>query len=134
MKQEIENHIGDWIREFHDTMEDSRMYPGNDSGITPDGLKIIFDGFGYNEDTDEDDNENELSFALFVHKTSLCGTFPAHNVTPFGLIHRSDEEVCFYIWYNPVEDSISIIEPDDDGDFTVDMAYKILEDIIKKDA
>jgi hypothetical protein len=34
-----------WVRQFISTMDEGILYPGNDSGDTPFGVKIIFDGY-----------------------------------------------------------------------------------------
>lgn len=63
-------------------------------------MKIIFDGYGETEDGEEDLNSE--SYAVFIHKFSVSKdfAFPEHDVTPWGLVHRSDEELCLYAWYN----------------------------------
>ena len=76
--------IEDWVREFICTMdEDDDLYPGNSSGDAPDGVKIIFDGFGDLEvDNGVDEyqyteggNRNMKSFAvlmaLFLSSSSM---------------------------------------------------------------
>ena len=89
--------IEGWVRDFMATMDDDVDFgegrPGDDSGVAPAGVKIIFDGYGYNEETDIEDDTNQLSFAVFVHKTSLTEDFPEHEQTPWALIHRPKEEV-----------------------------------------
>ena len=59
-----------WLRDFIDSMDQDGLRPGNRSGDAPPGVKIIFDGFGYNEETNTEDDENTLTFAVFVHR---CG-------------------------------------------------------------
>ena len=95
--------IEGWVREFISTMdEDEDLYPGNDSGDAPFGVKIIFDGFGDLETEDENGeyvyeeggNKAMKSFAVFVHKNSLTEDFSPHEQTPWALIHRPKEEVC----------------------------------------
>ena len=70
-------------------------------------VKIIFDGYGYNEETDEQDNTNLESYAIFIHKDALQPDFefPPHDLTPFCLIHRPNEEECIYAWYDVLNDS-----------------------------
>ena len=75
-------------------------------------VKIIFDGYGYNEETDEQDDKNMESYAIFIHKDALKEgfEFPPHELTPWALIHRPKEEVCIYAWYD-VENDIWDILP-----------------------
>lgn len=42
-----------WVREFISTMDEGELRPGNQSGVEPLGVKIIFDGYGDLE-TDEE--------------------------------------------------------------------------------
>jgi hypothetical protein len=124
-----------WVREFVCTMDEGDdLEPGNDSGDAPFGVKIIFDGYGYDEETnDEQGNKNMMSFAVFVHKDSLTEEFPPHELTPWALIHRPKEEVCIWVWYDVEEDSFDIIPFEDnnstelDHDFLVDLIFKIQE-------
>jgi hypothetical protein len=70
-------------------------------------VKIIFDGYGYSEETDEQDDKNLESYAIFIHKDSLTENFdfPEHDLTPWCLIHRPKEEVCIYAWHDVAEDT-----------------------------
>ena len=116
--------IEGWVREFISTMDDDEhLYPGNDSGDTPFGVKIIFDGFGDLE-TDEEyiegGNKSLKSFAVFVHKNSLTEEFPPHELTPWALIHRPKEEVCIYVWYDENEDSVEVIPFEDNNSTELD--------------
>jgi hypothetical protein len=126
--------IEGWVRTFISTMDDGWLEPGDESGVAPDGVKIIFDGYGYDELTDEENaDENMMSFAVFVHKNSLTEDFPAHDLTPWALIHRPKEEVCIYAWYDVENDEVDIIPFEDnhstelDVDFVTDLIYKIEE-------
>lgn len=129
MARDYEEVIEDWVREFISTMDEDMLEPGDRSGEEPPGVKIIFDGYGYNEETDEQDNTDVLSFAVFVHKDSLKGEFPEHTFTPWALIHRPDEEVCIWVWYDANEDSIEVL-PFEDGDTRMD--HDLIYDIIEK--
>ncbi len=134
--------IEGWVREFISTMDDGDdIYPGNDSGEAPFGVKIIFDGFGDLESEDENGeytyeeggNKDIMSFAVFVHKDSLTKEFPEHEQTPWALIHRPKEECCIWVWYDANEDSIDVIPFEDnnstelDHDFVTDLIFKIQE-------
>ena len=100
--------IESWVWLFIDTMENGSLRPGNDSGIAPKGIKIIFDGYGEKEDGSE--NINILTFAIFVHKDSLKKIFPPHETHPLAIIHRPKEEVCFWAFYDLDLDSVDINE------------------------
>jgi hypothetical protein len=130
-----------WIRDFINTMDedDDSLYPGNDSGYKPNGVKIIFDGFGILEYEDENGNyvceengdKNIMSFAVFVHKNSLTEEFPPHEITPWALIHRPKEECCIYAWFNRDDDVVDIIPFEDnnstelDTKFVTDLIFEI---------
>jgi hypothetical protein len=124
--------IEEWVRFFMDTMEDDEhLYPGNDSGDAPSGVKIIFDGFGDLEtETEyiEAGNKSMKSFAVFVHKNSLTEEFPPHEITPWALIHRPKEEVCIYVWYDADNDSVDVIPFEENNSTELD--YKFVTDLI----
>lgn len=124
--------VEEWVREFICTMdEDDDLYPGNDSGDAPDGVKIIFDGFGDLEDEDENGEyryteggrRNMKSFAVFVHKDSLTEEFPPHELTPWALIHRPKEEVCIYVWYDEENDDVDVIPFEDNHSTELDPEF-----------
>ena len=60
--------IEEWVRNFIKSMNsdilDGYAHKGENIGHVPKGIKIIFDGYGYNEDTDEQDDINMLSLSL----------------------------------------------------------------------
>jgi hypothetical protein len=132
--------IKGWVREFISTMdEDKDLYPGNDSGDAPFGVKIIFDGFGDLETEDENGeyvyeesgNKTMKSFAVFVHKNSLTEEFSPHDITPWALIHRPKEECCIWVWYDENTDDIEVIPFEDnnstelDHDFIANLIFAI---------
>jgi hypothetical protein len=90
---------------------------GRDISDIP-GVKIIFDGHGDLEDEDENGeyrytergNKNMESYAVFIHRRSgePDFVFPEHELTPWALIHRPQEEVCVYAWYDVENDDWSI--------------------------
>ena len=83
---------------------------GEDISDLPE-VKIIFDGYGYDEENDvEGGNKNMESYAIFIHKDAAHPDFmfPQHEFTPWGLVHRPDEEVCIYAWYDVENDEWSI--------------------------
>ena len=95
-------------------------------------VKIIFDGYGYNEETNEDDNKNMESFAIFIHKDALAEgfVFPEHDMTPWALIHRPKEEVCVYAWHDVEKDEWEILDLEDrlrDTELNVEQVMEIME-------
>ena len=122
--------VEDWVREYICTMDEGILRPGDQSGVEPLGVKIIFDGYGYNEETNEEDNENIMSFAVFVHKDSLNGEeFPEHEQTPWALIHRPKDEVCIWVWYTVDTDEIEVV-PFEDGSTELD--HELIYELIDK--
>ena len=123
-----------WLRDFIDSMDSDGLRPGNRSGDEPPGVKIIFDGFGYNEETNAEDDQNTLTFAVFIHKDSLSGQFPEHEETPFALVHRPKEEVCIYATYDVQEDSVSVLpfEESESSELDPKFVYKLIGDIYKE--
>ena len=127
--------IESWVRDFIATMNDGVLEPGDDSGDKPKGVKIIFDGYGYNEETDEEDDLDVMSFAVFVHKNSLTEEFPEHEQTPWALIHRPKEEVCIWCWYDANTDRADIIPFEDNNSTELDhkMVSKLIFEIHKRE-
>jgi hypothetical protein len=131
-EREYSEIVEEWVREFICTMdEDDDLYPGNNSGDTPAGVKIIFDGFGDLEvDNGVDEyqyteggNRNMKSFAVFIHKDSLTEEFPPHELTPWALIHRPKEEVCIYVWYDEENDDVDVIPFEDNNSTELDPEF-----------
>jgi len=131
-EREYSEIVEEWVREFICTMdEDDDLYPGNNSGDTPAGVKIIFDGFGDLEvDNGVDEyqyteggNRNMKSFAVFIHKNSLTKEFPPHELTPWALIHRPKEEVCIYVWYDEENDDVDVIPFEDNNSTELDHEF-----------
>jgi hypothetical protein len=94
-------------------------------------VKIIFDGYGYNEETNEEDDKNTESYAIFIHKDAVNEDFefPEHEMTPWALIHRPKEEVCLYAWYDVSNGSWDILPVEDRLD-DVDMTEEQLMNIL----
>jgi hypothetical protein len=102
-----------------DTMwrDEEDLEIGRDISDIP-AVKIIFDGYGDLEDEDENGeyryteggNKNMESYALFIHRDSAKPdfVFPEHELSPWCLIHRPEEEVCIHIWYDVENDEWSI--------------------------
>ena len=129
--------IEHWVREFICTMDEGRLHPGDDSGDAPFGVKIIFDGYGYDEETNEENaDENMMSFAVFVHKDSLLEEFPEHEFAPWALIHRPKEEVCIWVWYDAENDQVDVIPFEDNNSTELDHEFvtQLIFDIEKRDS
>ena len=129
--------IEKWIRTFINTMnsdvKDGYAKPGEDFGEIPKGIKIIFDGYGYNEETDQDDDVNMLSFAVFIHKNSLAEYFPPHESNFNMIIHRPSEECYINVWYTVKDDYVNVLPFEDmnntelDHKFLIDLIFEIEE-------
>ena len=136
--------IEGWVREFICTMDEGFLRPGDESGDAPFGVKIIFDGYADLESYDENNeyvyeeggDTTQLSFAVFIHKDSLTHPFPAHDLTPWALIHRPREEVCIYVWYNENDDTVEVIPFEDNNSTELDHDFvtKLIFDIEKRDS
>lgn len=103
---ESEAIVEQWFRDFYYTM-DGDFRVGDRSGDEPGGVKIIFDGYGEDCETGEEDR-NSISFAMFIHKDSFDHEFPEHDFTPWALIHRPKEEYCIWAWYEVDEDCMRV--------------------------
>lgn len=103
-------------------------------------IKIIFDGYGDLETDDayvEHGDKNSESYAIFIHKDSAEEdfTFPEHDTTPWGLVHRPAEEVCIYAWYDVEKDSWDILPLEDrveDTSMSLEEVMNILETLHKR--
>lgn len=83
-------------------------------------VKIIFDGYGDldGEEYIEQGDKNLESYAIFIHKNSGDEGFEflEHDMTPWCLIHRPNDEVCIYAWYDVEEDEWTINELESTSD------------------
>jgi len=97
------------------------------------GIKVIFDGYGYDEETDEEGADVNLeTYAVFIHRNSLTEEFPEHDLTPWGLIHRPKEEVCIYVWYDVEGDEFEVQELSDilnEGGLTEEEVMAIITEL-----
>jgi hypothetical protein len=108
---------------------------GKDISTIPE-LKIMFDGYGENDEGDED--RNNESYAFFIHKDALKKgfIFPNHEITPWALVHRPDQEICLFSWFSTEDDFWSL--PEDwndsinDSALTVKQFELILKGLYKK--
>ena len=135
-EREYSEIVEQWVRDFIATMDDGVLEAGDDSGEAPFGVKIIFDGYGYDEENDLENNDtNTMSFAVFIHKNSLTEEFPPHELTPWALIHRPKEEVCIWVWYDESNDEISVIPFEDNNSTELDHQFitQLIFEIDKRD-
>ena len=105
---------------------------GEDFSPVPE-LKIIFDGFGEEEDTGEEDRNYE-SYAIFIHKDALKKgfVFPEHESGGWTVVHRSNEEICLSAWYNASEDYWILPEDWSVAINSKNLTVKQFEDILSK--
>jgi hypothetical protein len=105
---------------------------GEDISPIPE-LKIIFDGFGEDEDTGEEDRHKE-SYALFIHKDALEKefVFPQHDNAPWALIHRPDQEICLSAWYDASENYWTLPDDWNDSINSDGLTVELFEDILSK--
>ena len=134
MDRNYQQIIEEWVRDFINSMNsdviDGYARQGEDFGNIPKGIKIIFDGYGYNENTDVNDDINMISFAVFIHKNSINDYFPEHESAFNSIIHRPKEECCIYVWYNVSEDNIEVLPFEDSG--STELSNDLITDIIFK--
>lgn len=126
--------IESWVRSFYFSME-SDPEVGDRSGDAPDGVKIIFNGYGYNEETDKHDDTNVFNFAVFIHKVSLKSeTFPEHDFQFGSIVHRPEEEVCIYCYIDAEQDAFDF-NPFEDSDTSLDhkSVHQLIHDIHARD-
>ena len=126
-----EDIIEKWVRHWIDTRnDDNELKVGDESGEAPFGVKIMFDGYGENDDGSE--NRYMWSFAVFVHKDSVTKAFKPHDSNALAIIHRPKEECFITVWWQSEQDEIDIvtsIEHDNctqlDRKFVIDLIHKI---------
>jgi len=125
--------VESWVRSFYFSM-DSDPEVGDRSGDQPDGVKIIFNGYGYNEETDEHDDTNTFNFAVFVHKDSLTSDFPEHDFQFGAVVHRPEDEVCINCYIDVEQDAFDF-NPLEESDTELDheLVYKLIHDINERD-
>jgi hypothetical protein len=127
----LQRHLDEMLRE-----PESLEIGENISNISE--IKIIFDGYADLETEDEEGkyvyqeggDKTLESYAIFIHKDSAQEgfEFPEHELTPWALIHRPDEEVCIYAWYD-VDDDHWEINSFDESD--IKLSKEQIMDILK---
>ena len=135
MNEKISNYesiIEHWITDFVETMKYKNPDVGDRSGDQLLGVKIIFDGYGFNEKTNENDDLDVLTFAIFVHRDCLSGkVFTEHSKIPWGVAHRPDQEICISAYYNK-KTNLTEVVPFEDGNKTKlsnELIYQLIYDI-----
>lgn len=110
---------------------------GDDISDIPE-VKIIFDGYGDldGETYIEQGDKNSESYAIFIHKNAGDEgfEFPEHDMTPWCLIHRPDEEVCIYAWYDVEKDEwyINALEETSEHKMTDEEVMNVLYALEKR--
>ena len=96
-------------------------------------LKIIFDGYGEDEESGDEDYNNE-SYAFFIHKDSLKKgfIFPEHETTPWALVHRPDEEICLHAWCSTEDDIWTLPDDWNDSSRNKKLTTEFFENILSK--
>jgi hypothetical protein len=59
----------------------------------------------------------------------LTKEFPPHELTPWALIHRPKEEVCFWVWYETDTDEVTVIPFEDNSSTELD--HEFVTDLIQ---
>ena len=120
-----------WVRKFRETMmHDASLgnaSVGDSTGQKPSGVKIIFDGYGENDNGTS--NIQDESYVVFVHEDSLrLNEFPEHEMTPWGVVHRPIEEVSIFVWYNSLSDKCYVIPFEDNygTEMKKEKVYKLI--------
>ena len=95
---------------------------GEDVSVFPQ-FKITFDGFG-----DDGDDETMASFALYIHKEAKTDgfTFPEHELTPWSIVQRPDEEAIVFCWYNREAKDWDILEPETENEIELNAGQLIV--------
>lgn len=133
------------LEKFLDAMwrDPDALERGEDISDIPE-VKIMFESYADKEvedeegnyvETIENGNTNMECYCIFIHKDALKEgfSFPEHEVAAFTfgslIIHRTEEEVCIYAWYDVEHDdwSINSLEETSDHSMTNAEVMEILE-------
>jgi len=107
-------------------------------------VKIMFESYADKEVEDEEGNyietiengdTNQECYCIFIHKDSAKDDFdfPEHETAAFTfgslILHRTEEEVCVYAWYDVENDdwSVNSLEETSDHKMTNKEVMDILE-------
>jgi hypothetical protein len=104
--------VDEWVRSFFQSalekgVDIEELDVGYDGGDSPDGVKIIFEGYAESEDGSPD--TSRLSFAIFIHRNSVNGEFPEHDSQSGMIIHRPSEEMHFFAWWDYDTDDVEVL-------------------------
>lgn len=102
--------------------------------------KEVEDGEGNYIETIENGDTNQECYCIFIHKDSSQEDFqfPEHETAAFMfgnlILHRTEEEVCIYAWYNVEEDewSINSLEETSEHKMTNAEVMEVLEILNKR--
>jgi len=96
-------------------------------------IKVMFNKYGFNEDTQQDDNAGIEEYCIFIHLNSgVKGfNFPEHQLSPFGIIHRPNEEVCARAWFikNQDRSDQEIEDGENEGEWEIEDLENTSQDI-----
>jgi len=106
----FENIISEWVHKFACSLDDlDDLRCGDNSGVTPKGVYICFDGYAEDSGDIDFNKKDSLSFAVFIHKESLKSEFPEHDIAYGCIVHRPKEEMCIYCWLDRVNNNIDVL-------------------------
>lgn len=128
--------------------DDENLERGEDISDIPE-VKIMFESYADKEvedeegnyiETIENGNTNMECYCIFIHKDSAQEDFqfPEHEVAAFTfgslILHRTEEEVCIYAWYDVENDdwTINSLEETSEHDMTNRQVMDILETLYKR--
>lgn len=95
--------------------DDYEFEPLDESDDDYDEVKYKLELFDQYANSDGPCNPESQSFAIFIHKDAINDgfEFPEHEFTPWGLAHRTSEEVCIYVWWDRENDTMDVLDLSD---------------------
>lgn len=121
MKYDPEEILAKWATAYHN-------YEDHHNQIC-----IINDG--YAEDDDGNTDVSLICYAIFIHKDSGNPTFifPEHEIHIDAVIHRPNEECCFFVWLREDSDGSVSVEFVSEGrsNLDIDFFYELIIEIQK---
>jgi len=105
---------------------EERVIGENSSGAWE--IKTAFDGYG-----NDGEDTNMESYAMYIHKDAAnpdFTEFPEHESAVYAIVHRPDQEVCIFFWYNVAEDYIDFTDYEHSISET-SLSLEQVEDILK---
>jgi hypothetical protein len=127
----IKKWIAHWITTYNSAGGwEKKLTAGDESGKAPFGVKIMFNGYGENDDGSED--ESKWFWVVYVHKDSLTKEFKPHELYRGWVINRPKEECRV----NVVRNSMGELEVgtmiDDETDDCTELDKNFVIDLIRK--